>query len=41
MKISASSLNLDAMLKEIVHSLNSFFKFEAFGIALIGEIRGN
>jgi len=40
MKISASSLNLDAMLKEIVHSLNSFFKFEAFGIALIGGDTG-
>jgi PAS domain S-box-containing protein len=35
MKISASSLSLDTMLKEIVHSLNSFFKFEAFGIALV------
>jgi len=35
MKISASSLNLDVMLKEIIHSLNSFFKFEAFGIALV------
>jgi len=40
MKISASSLNLDAMLEEIVHSLNSFFKFEAFGIALIGGDTG-
>jgi PAS domain S-box-containing protein len=37
MKISASSLNLGQMLREIIHSLNSFFKFEAFGIALIDE----
>jgi len=37
MKISASSLNLDKMLKEIMSSLNNFFKFEAFGIALIDE----
>ena len=37
MKISASSLNLGQMLGEIIHSLNSFFKFEAFGIALIDE----
>jgi PAS domain S-box-containing protein len=36
-KISASSLNMDQMLKEIICSLNSFFKFEAFGIALIDE----
>ena len=37
MKISASSLNLNQMLREIIHSLNSFFKFESFGIALIDE----
>ncbi len=37
MKISASSLNLDRMLIEITNCLNSFFKFEAFGIALIDE----
>ena len=37
MKISASSLNLEQMLKEIMQALNSFFKFEAFGIALIDE----
>ena len=37
MKISVSSLNLDHMLKEIIHRLNSFLKFEAFGIALIDE----
>ncbi len=37
MKISASSLNLDRMLEEIIHCLNRFFKFEAFGIALIDE----
>jgi PAS domain S-box-containing protein len=37
MKISASSLNLDLMLREIINSLNRFFKFEAFGIALIDE----
>ncbi len=36
-KISASSLDRDQMLKEIICSLNSFFKFEAFGIALIDE----
>jgi PAS domain S-box-containing protein len=35
MKISASSLNLDRMLEEIIHCLNSFFKFDAFGIVLI------
>jgi PAS domain S-box-containing protein len=37
MKISASSLNLDKMLKEIMDSLNNFFKFEALGILLIDE----
>ncbi len=37
MKISASSLNLNQMLRDIIYSLNSFFKFEAFGIALIDE----
>jgi PAS domain S-box-containing protein len=37
MKISASSLNLDRMLGEIIHSLNSFFKFDAMGIALVDE----
>ena len=37
MKVSASSLNLDKLLKEIIGSLNNFFKFEAFGIALIDE----
>ena len=37
MKISASSLNLNAMLKDIIYGLNSFFKFEAFGIALVDE----
>ncbi len=37
MKISASSLNLHQMLREIIHSLNSFFKFESFGVALIDE----
>jgi PAS domain S-box-containing protein len=37
MKISASSLSLDQMLREIIHSLNSFFKFEALGVALIDE----
>lgn len=36
-KISTSSLNLDQMLREIVNSLNNFFKFEAFGILLIDE----
>jgi PAS domain S-box-containing protein len=35
MKISASSLSLDQMLKEMIYSLNRFFKFEVFGIALI------
>jgi len=37
MKISASSLNLNQMLREIIHSLNSFFKFDALGIALVDE----
>jgi len=37
MKVSASSLNLDKMLKEIMNSLNHFFKFEALGIMLIDE----
>jgi len=36
-KISTSSLNLDLMLREIINSLNSFFKFEALGILLIDE----
>ena len=37
MRISASNLNLDQMLREIIHYLNGFFKFEAFGIALLDE----
>lgn len=37
MRISTSSLNLDQMLSEIIHYLNRFFKFEAFGIALLDE----
>jgi len=37
MKISASSLDLDKMLKEIMDSLNSLFKFETLGILLIDE----
>jgi PAS domain S-box-containing protein len=37
MKISASPLNLDKMMKEIMNSLNSFFKFEALGILLVDE----
>jgi len=37
MRISASSLNLNQMLGEIIHCLDSFFKFEAFGIVLIDE----
>jgi len=37
MKISASSLNLDKMLKEIINSLDNFFKFEALGILLVDE----
>jgi PAS domain S-box-containing protein len=37
MKISASSLNLDKMLKEIINSLNNFFKLEALGILLVDE----
>jgi PAS domain S-box-containing protein len=37
MKISASSLNLDKMLEEILSSLNNFFKFEALGILLVDE----
>lgn len=37
MKISASSLNLDQMLREVTHCLNDFFKFEAFGMALLDE----
>ncbi len=37
MKISASSLNLDKMLKEIMSSLNNFFRFEALGILLVDE----
>ena len=36
-KISTSSLNLDLMLRKIIDSLNSFFKFEALGILLIDE----
>jgi PAS domain S-box-containing protein len=36
-KISTSSLNLDLMLREIINSLNNFFKFEALGILLIDE----
>ncbi len=37
MKISASSPNLDKMLKSIMSSLNNFFKFEALGILLVDE----
>ncbi len=37
MKISATSLNLDKMLKEIINSLNNFFKLEALGILLVDE----
>ena len=37
MKISASSLNLDQMLREIINSLRAFFKFEALGILLVDE----
>jgi PAS domain S-box-containing protein len=37
MKISASSLNLDKMLTEIMSSLNNFFKFEALRILLVDE----
>jgi PAS domain S-box-containing protein len=37
MRISASNLNLDQMLEEIIYYLNSFFKFEAFGIVLVDE----
>jgi len=36
-KISTSSLNLDKMLKEIINSLDNFFKFEALGILLVDE----
>ena len=37
MKISATSLNLDKMLREIMSALNNFFKFEAMGILLVDE----
>ncbi|NWF92648.1 MAG: PAS domain S-box protein [Syntrophaceae bacterium] len=37
MSLSASSLNLDEMLKEIITSLDKFFKFEALGILLVEE----
>ena len=37
MKISASSLNLDQMLREIMDSLRVFFKFETLGILLVDE----
>jgi PAS domain S-box-containing protein len=37
MKISASTLNLDKMLREIMDSLNKSFKFEALGILLVDE----
>jgi PAS domain S-box-containing protein len=37
MKISASSLNLGKMLKEIMGSLNNFLKFEGLGILLVDE----
>lgn len=40
MKISASSLNLDKMLEEIMSSLNKFFRFEALGILLVDENTG-
>jgi len=36
-KISTSSSNLNLMLREIINSLNNFFKFEALGILLIDE----
>ena len=36
-KISASSLNLDKILKEILGSLSAFFKFEALGILLVDD----
>ncbi|MGZ3613626.1 MAG: GAF domain-containing protein [Thermodesulfobacteriota bacterium] len=41
MKISASSLNLDKMLREIMSSLNNFFRFEALGILLVDEATRN
>ncbi len=37
MKTSASSLNLDKMLKEIMGGLSKFFRFEALGILLVDE----
>jgi PAS domain S-box-containing protein len=37
MKISVSSLDLNHMLREIIHSLHHSFKFEALGILLIDE----
>jgi PAS domain S-box-containing protein len=37
MKISASSLSLDQMLREIMDSLRVFFKFETLGILLVDE----
>jgi PAS domain S-box-containing protein len=37
MKISASSLNMDQMLKEIMDGLRVYFKFEALGILLVDE----
>jgi len=37
MKISASSLNLEQMLKEIMDSLRGFSKFETLGILLVDE----
>jgi transcriptional regulator with GAF, ATPase, and Fis domain len=38
-KISASSLNLNKMLKEILNSMNKFFKFELLGILLVDKIK--
>lgn len=37
MKISASSLNLNEMLREMMKSLNHFFHFDALGILLMDE----
>ncbi|MGB9629611.1 MAG: GAF domain-containing protein, partial [Thermodesulfobacteriota bacterium] len=37
MKISASSLNLNQMLKVVINSLNHLFKFERLGILLVDD----
>ena len=37
MKISASTLDLDEVVKKIIDSLKSFFKFEALGILWVDE----